>query len=254
MSFASIFGAYWRDSRQPKAGITALHDVGTSVLELEGILDSYSQLIDFVKLGVGTAAVDPSLPRRLELFKAYGVPVYFGGTLFERSYASGTLKQFFQVLVRHQIEIVEVSTGSIDIPLAERARIIAHCAGDFRVFAEVGSKDLQRVMPPSSWITEIAAVMEAGAEYCVLEGRDSATAGIYRPSGEIREGLIAEIVASISLHDLIFEAPSSATQMYLIDALGPAVNLGNVNPRDALLLEAQRAGLRFETFPTLQDN
>jgi phosphosulfolactate synthase len=36
--------------------------------------------------------------------------------------------------------------------------------------------------------------------------------------------------------------------MYFIKEIGPNVNLGNVKINDVLMLEAQRCGLRSETF------
>ena len=47
---------------------------------------------------------------------------------------------------------------------------------------------------------------------------------------------------------LIFEAPTAKSQMYFINMIGANVNLGNVVPRDVVLLETQRRGLRNETF------
>ena len=116
------------------------------------------------------------------------------------------------------------------------------------MIAEVGRKDTSIIMPPSAWIDEIAAFLDAGVSYVITEGRDSGTAGIYRPSGEIRTGLVADIVSNIDPDRLIFEASSGQAQMFFINLVGPNVNLGNIGPRDLVRLEAQRQGLRSETF------
>jgi len=47
---------------------------------------------------------------------------------------------------------------------------------------------------------------------------------------------------------IIFEAPTAKHQMYFIKQFGPNVNLGNVKIQDVVVLEAQRLGLRSETF------
>jgi len=82
----------------------------------------------------------------------------------------------------------------------------------------------------------------------MAEGRDSGSAGIYRPNHEIRTGLVTDIVQSISPDQIIFEAPLSDARMFFINEVGANVNLGNISPRDLLILEAERCALRCETF------
>jgi phosphosulfolactate synthase len=81
----------------------------------------------------------------------------------------------------------------------------------------------------------------------VCEGRVTGDAGMYRPDGEPRTGLIDEIVHEIDQARLIFEAPRKPQQVRFIEVLGPQVNLGNVLPEDALSLETLRLGLRADT-------
>lgn len=90
--------------------------------------------------------------------------------------------------------------------------------------------------------------LDAGCEYVITEGRDSGTAGIYGKNGDIRDDLIHELIKDIDYKRIIFEAPTSKHQMYFIKQLGANVNLGNVKIQDVLVLEAQRCGLRSETF------
>ncbi|MCG8332941.1 MAG: phosphosulfolactate synthase, partial [Proteobacteria bacterium] len=87
-----------------------------------------------------------------------------------------------------------------------------------------------------------------GSKYVITEGRDSGSAGIFRTSGELRTGLVSDIVSSVDFKHLIFEAPTCSAQMFFINMLGANANLGNVNPNNLLVLESQRCGLRSETF------
>jgi phosphosulfolactate synthase len=103
-------------------------------------------------------------------------------------------------------------------------------------------------MSPSAWINELKTLLDAGASYVITEGRDSGTAGLYRPSGELREGLVEEIGQNLDLGRVVFETPTAKAQMHMIKRFGPEVNLGNIRPQDVLLLETQRRGLRSETF------
>ena len=50
------------------------------------------------------------------------------------------------------------------------------------------------------------------------------------------------------MEKLMFEAPTTESQSTLIEKLGPAVNLANINIRELLLVEAQRQALKYETF------
>lgn len=237
-----------RTSKKRTTGITAVNDTRLSTGELASILKDYSDFLDIAKLGVGVAYILPNLDEKIELYQSHDVDVYFGGTLFEKFYYQKKLDAFLNYLKDHNIGMLEVSTGTIDIPIAERCALVKELGSDFNVLSEVGSKDKEKIMPPSDWISEINQLFEAGASYVITEGRDSGTAGIYRPSGELRTGLIADIIKETDPDRLIFEAPATSLQMYFINAVGPNVNLGNVNPLDLAILEAQRQGLRSETF------
>jgi phosphosulfolactate synthase len=81
----------------------------------------------------------------------------------------------------------------------------------------------------------------------VCEGRATGTAGLYRPDGEARTGLIDEIVHEIDRCKLVFEAPQKHQQVWLIERYGGDVNLGNVPPAEILSLETLRLGLRADT-------
>lgn len=103
-------------------------------------------------------------------------------------------------------------------------------------------------MAVSQWKNEMKQLLEAGCQYVITEGRDSGTAGIYEKNGNIKCNLINELVKDIDSRKIIFEAPTPKNQMYFIKEIGANVNLGNVKIHDVLVLEAQRCGLRSETF------
>ena len=94
------------------------------------------------------------------------------------------------------------------------------------------------------WIKE---ELDAGAWKVITEGREGGTAGIYRPTGEMRTGLVDEIVHEISVDSLLFEAPTKAAQAWFVKRFGPGVNLGNIPPDEVIPLETLRRGLRGDT-------
>jgi len=89
--------------------------------------------------------------------------------------------------------------------------------------------------------------LHAGAWRVIAEGREAGTAGIYRPSGELRTGLVDEIEHSVPFDCVIWEAPIRESQAWFIRHFGPNVNLGNIPPDEVVALETLRLGLRSDT-------
>lgn len=229
-------------------GITSVIDLGIPLGVLQSILEDYSPYIDFAKIGIGTAYVTPRLQEKINLYKAYHVKPFFGGTFFEKCYHQNKLKEYVQTLNEFEIEWIEISTGTLDIPLEERLQLISMLKSDFHCLAEVGSKDNSFDMPVDDWKQEIKLLLEAGSTYCITEGRDSGTSGIYEKNGEIKSNLIHELIKDIDVNKIIFEAPTPRHHMFFINEFGANVNLGNIKLTDVLALEAERCGLRSETF------
>jgi phosphosulfolactate synthase len=142
---------------------------------------------------------------------------------------------------------VEVSDGTISLEPRVKRELIERLAKRFTVLSEVGSKDSQFIMAPYVWVEQIEADLAAGAWKVIAEARESGTAGIYRADGEVRTGLIDEIVHAIDVERLIFEAPQREQQVWLLHRFGSECNLGNIAPEDVLSLETLRLGLRSDT-------
>jgi len=201
-----------------------------------------------LKLGFGTAFVTPDLEKKIEVYQSYDIPVYFGGTLFEAFLIRNQFNDYIEVCKRYNINYMEVSDGSITIPHAEKCGYIEKLTKYGTVLSEVGSKDAEHIIPPYKWIELMRAELEAGATYVIAEAREAGNVGIYRGSGEVREGLVQEILTQIPGEKIIWEAPQKAQQLYFIELLGCNVNLGNIAPNELLALEAMRIGLRGDTF------
>ena len=213
-------------------------------------MESGAEFLDFVKFGWGTAIVTTDLQRKIDVLKDVGVDFYFGGTLFEKFLLQDRFDDFRDLCLSYGCQYVEVSNGTIDLPHIEKAGYVRKLAGDFKVVSEVGFKDSERseLLAPDRWIECIHEDLEAGAFLVTLESRESGSAGICRPNGELRFGLIEEILDSdVNPSQLLFEAPSTALQCYFVRRIGSDVNLGNI-PSTALLgLETIRLGLRADT-------
>ncbi|MBM4762811.1 phosphosulfolactate synthase [Bacillus sp. B15-48] len=237
-----------RTSGNRRYGVTSIADFGTPFGRLKYILDDYSHIIDIAKISIGSAYVTPNIERKIKLYKEHQIKPYCGGTLFEKCYYQNKIPEYLDYLQKLEIEWLEISNGTIDIPLQERLNLISRVKDHFHVIAEVGSKDNNREMDIIEWKEEIKLFLEAGCDYVITEGRDSGTAGIYEKNGQIKTDLISNLIENIDSKKIIFEAPTAKQQMYFINHVGPNVNLGNVKLDDVLALETQRIGLRSETF------
>lgn len=238
-------------ARNPKprdVGITMVMDKGLSVEDSRNFMSVAHPHVDLVKLGFGTAFVTPNLKDKLEVYRSYNIPVYFGGTLFEAFLIRNQLDEYVSVCKEFGIVFMEVSDGSINIPHLEKCHHIETLSKHGTVLSEVGSKDSTHIIPPYKWIQLMNAELKAGATYVIAEARETGNAGIYRGSGEVREGLVQEILTQVPAEKIIWEAPQKTQQLYFLELIGCNVNLGNIAPSEMIALEAMRIGLRGDTF------
>jgi phosphosulfolactate synthase len=237
-----------RIAKPRTSGITMVMDKGLSVEEAKNFLSVCGPHVDVVKLGFGTSFVTPNLDAKLDVYREAGMPVYFGGTLFEAFLIRNQFEDYISICKNYGITYMEVSDGSIEIPHAEKCGYIEKLTQHGIVLSEVGSKDAAHIIPPYKWIELMRAELNAGSTYVIAEAREAGNVGIYRGSGEVREGLVQEILTQIPGEKIIWEAPQKAQQLYFIELLGCNVNLGNIAPSEVLPLEAMRIGLRGDTF------
>ena len=237
-----------RLAKPRSSGIVMVMDKGLSIQEAKNFMSIAHPHVDVLKLGFGTSYVTPNLREKIEVYRSYNIPVYFGGTLFEAFLVRGQFRDFVAILQDYGIDWVEVSDGSITIPHSEKCGYIEKLTKHATVLSEVGSKDATHIIPPYKWIELMRAELGAGASYVIAEARESGSVGIYRGSGEVREGLIQEILTQIPGEKVIWEAPQKQQQVYFLELLGCNVNLGNIAPSEVIALEAMRIGLRGDTF------
>jgi phosphosulfolactate synthase len=237
-----------RIKKPRNSGITMVMDKGLSIPEAQNFMSVSHPHVDVVKLGFGTSFVTPNLREKIEVYQSYDIPVYFGGTLFEAFLIRNQFNDYISVCKDYGITYMEVSDGSINIPHAEKCGYIEKLAKHGVVLSEVGSKDAAHIIPPYKWIELMRAELNAGSSYVIAEAREAGNVGIYRGTGEVREGLVQEILTQIPGEKILWEAPQKAQQLYFIELLGCNVNLGNIAPTEVIPLETMRIGLRGDTF------
>lgn len=241
----------YREQKPRATGLNLLIDNGYPLAYFKDVVESSIEQIDFIKFGWGTSIVTPQLKKKIEFLQSHKIDYFFGGTLFEIFLYQNKIEDYKQFLDEHQCRFVEVSNGTIDISNEEKCKYIRDFAKKYQVFSEVGLKDSEKSeeMSPKKWIEYIKEDLAAGAIKVITESRESGTSGICRSNGELRIGLIEEIMDSeISLSDLIFEAPNKKLQTHFIKKLGTNCNLANIAFSDIISLETLRLGLRSDTF------
>ncbi|SFQ41262.1 phosphosulfolactate synthase [Parafilimonas terrae] len=237
-----------RNQKPRASGITMVMDKGLSIEEAKNFLSIAHPHVDILKLGFGTAFVTPNLREKIEVYQSFDIPVYFGGTLFEAFLIRNQFNDYIEMCKNYNIAYMEVSDGSITIPHAEKCGYIEKLAKHGTVLSEVGSKDETNIFPPYKWIELMRAELGAGSSYVIAEAREAGNVGLYRGTGEVRQGLVQEILTQIPAEKIIWEAPQKSQQLYFLELLGANVNLGNIAPTEVIPLEAMRVGLRGDSF------
>ncbi|SMD38860.1 phosphosulfolactate synthase [Reichenbachiella faecimaris] len=229
-------------------GFTMVMDKGLSVRQAEDLVETCGDYIDIIKLGWATSYATNNLQKKLDFYKSVGIPVYLGGTLFEAFIIRDQFDDYRRVLEKYDIQHAEVSDGSITLDHSKKCEYISTLAKEVTVLSEVGSKDAAEIIPPYQWIELMQKELDAGAWKVIGEAREGGNVGLFRSDGEVRSGLVQEILTKIPMEKVIWEAPQKSQQVYFIKLLGSNVNLGNIAPAEVIPLETLRLGLRGDTF------
>ena len=237
-----------RTEKPRNQGITMMMDKGLGLRETEDFIEASAHLTDIVKFGFGTSYVTKDFEAKIKLYKAAGIRPYLGGTLFEAFYARGCYDDYLRVLDKYNLDLVEISDGSIIIPHKEKCKIIKQMSKYRTVMSEVGSKDSGIMISPGKWVNSMKAELDAGSWKVIAEGREAGNVGVFRPNGTAHTMLINRIVAKVAPESILWEAPQKNQQVWFIKLFGAEVNLGNIAPHDIIPLECLRLGLRGDTF------
>jgi len=237
-----------RELKPRTSGITMMMDKGLSVMEVEAFIQASGHLTDIVKFGFGTSFVTNDLETKLKLYRQADIRPYFGGTLFEAFYVREQLKDYRHILDKFQMDLVEISDGSINIDHDTKCELIQLLSKERTVLSEVGSKDSGIFISPANWIKMMSNELQAGSWKVIAEGREAGNVGVFRPNGKAHSFLINRIITKIKPEDILWEAPQKNQQVWFIQLFGANANLGNIAPNDIIPLECLRLGLRGDTF------
>ncbi len=237
-----------RTEKPREDGVTMVMDKGLSLRQTEDLISASGHLIDVLKLGFGTSFITPNLKEKIKAYQKAQMKVYLGGTLFEAFVARGKFKDYRKLVDSLNLDTVEVSDGSINMPTKEKCKYITDLAKHYTVLSEVGSKESGILISPAKWVSMMQTELDAGSWKVIAEARESGTVGIYRPSGHAHTALVNRILSKVPAKDILWETPQKSQQAWFIKQIGANVNLGNIAPDEVIPLETLRLGLRGDTF------
>ena len=237
-----------RSAKPRSNGLTMIMDKGLSLNEAENMIVLKSELTDIVKLGFGTSLLTRNIDKKISLYREARIDVYTGGTLFEAFIVRNQLEDFYRLMDKLKLEMVEVSDGCIQMEHEKKCELIHKLSKDFKVISEIGSKDESLTIEDDKWVSYMKKELEAGSWKVIAEAREGGNVGMFEIDGEIKEQLIKKITKEIDESNILWEAPLKKQQVWFINELGANVNLGNISPNSIISLECLRLGLRGDTF------
>jgi len=234
-------------------GETMMLDKGMTPSAAEAFLEMAGEYVTAVKLGWGTARlIDREIiEQKVEIYKDAGLDVFPGGTLAEIAIAQGTYEDFLQELDELGFNAIEISDGMIPMAIEDKCEYISMAKEmGFKVYAEEGKKrdDEYSLLSPTDIVGRmVRCIMDGGADYVIVEARESGTHGPMGAEKKERVKILSEIVKGVGIRRVMFEAPEKEQQFELIVKFGSHVNIANVPPEEVIPLATLRAGLRAET-------
>jgi phosphosulfolactate synthase len=237
-----------RPEKPRTKGLTMIMDKGLSLNEAENMVVLKSELTDIVKLGFGTSLLTRYIDKKISLYKEAGIDVYTGGTLFEAFIVRNQIDDFYRLMDKLKLEMVEVSDGCIQMEHDKKCELIHKLSKDFKVISEIGSKDESLTIEDDKWISYMKKELEAGSWKVIAEAREGGNVGMFETNGDIKGKLIKNITKEIDISNILWEAPLKNQQIWFINEFGANVNLGNISPNSIISLECLRLGLRGDTF------
>jgi len=105
-----------RTAKPRKSGLTMVMDKGLSYAEAENFLSVAGVHTDLIKLGFGTSFVTPNLRKKIELYQAHGIPVYFGGTLFEAYIVRNQFEDYITLEDIKKYKLLKLDPQFITVP------------------------------------------------------------------------------------------------------------------------------------------
>ncbi|HEY8202704.1 MAG TPA: phosphosulfolactate synthase [Actinomycetota bacterium] len=232
---------------------TSPFDPGYDPLTLESHLEQSSHLMSILKISMACwiIASEAATRRKLAAAAAHGTPTVAGGGPFEIAVAQRRLPDYLDLCADIGFTRIECGQGFTDVPLDIPGVVGMARDRGLDVQFELGSKHggAFTVDAVERLIGQGRRWLDAGARELVIEARESAQAvGLFDARGNFAAPLANRLVDAFGLEQVVFEAPTKASQFALLDHFGPEVRLCNVRLEELLRVEIYRRGLHSDAF------
>lgn len=236
-----------RAQKPRKVGITLVRDPGFSAAQLEQMLLTFGQFVDYAKIKqFELFYMAPELTRaKVALYRKHSVIPFCGGTVVEAAMIRGKVAETLLALREIGFQAIELSDNIVEMTLEEKIALTQQAAKvGFEVLFEYGKKYDNDPIDVAAATSEIKALMEAGAGRIILE-RSQLDATLGEDGKLPTAGRFRELVDRIGMPLLIFEAETPAHIMWLLHEFGPDANLGPNISMEYVVgnLEPARCGL-----------
>lgn len=244
-----------REDKPRRKGLTCVLDKHLGLRGAQDLISVAGPYIDVLKMTSLTSAFYPEelLRQKIALLRDADIEVCPGGTCAEVMIWQKVYAGYLRRAKELGFSGIEISDGTIDMPDEVRKEALGKARDmGFRVFSEVGRKEWS----PQTGLEDLAADLRRdlayGAEMVIVEAMEvGQSVGIMDADGKPSEkGLAVLLEAAGGPERVIFEAPLRNQQELFIDRVGAAVNLGNIPPHEALVVEATRRGTTGIPFMT----
>ncbi len=234
---------------------TTPFDPGYDPVSLEAHLEQSGHLMAGLKVSMACwlIAGEAATRRKVAAARRHGVATVTGGGPFEIALTQGQLPAYLDLCADIGFDRVECGEGFTELSLApeEVARLVAErgLGLEFELgkkhdgaFDDHGMEELLEL--GRRWLA-------IGADTLIVEGRESAQGvGLFDARGNPQLAYAERFVAAFGFRDVVFEAPTKASQFALLEHFGPQVRLANVRLEELLRVEIYRRGLHSDAFAT----
>ena len=232
---------------------TSPFDPGYDLDTLTGHLEQSAHLMSALKLSMccWMIADEATTRRKAAAARAHGVPCVSGGGPFEIAIVQHELPAYLDLCADIGFDRIECGQGFTDVDLDPAAIVDLARERGLGVQFELGSKHDGPFTDGAvdALLAVGAAWLEAGAEWLVVEARESASAvGLFDQGGRLNGELADRLADRFGLAAIVFEAPTKSSQFALLSRFGREVQLSNVRLEELLRVEIFRRGLHSDSF------
>ncbi len=232
-----------RSNKPRKTGLTLVRDPGFGIEMLRAHLETAAPFIDYAKARNITPRLFPEslLLAKIELYRSHQVELFFGGIMFEAAYLQGKVDQAIAYVARLGVKTVEISDNMITLSIEDKLHFARrYLDAGIEVFYEWGKKYPTEPLEPAQAAKEIGRLLQLGVSKVIVEEAEI----LLLLTAEGGHALLKRLVDAVGAQHLIFETATTEQQVWLMQELGPDVNLGpNISLEEVLWLEPTRRGL-----------